>query len=67
MTHLEARTAKIKRLPMSSVIDGLAGNDNPIYQWDNDCKKKAEPSTLKKSFNFLPLHLISSKNIAKTL
>jgi hypothetical protein len=51
---LEARTAKIKRLPMSSVIRWLKGNDNPIYQWDNDCKKLNHP-LLKKSFNFLPL------------
>jgi hypothetical protein len=31
------------------------GNDNSIYQWDNDCKKKLNHPLLKKSFNFLPL------------
>jgi hypothetical protein len=25
----------------------LVGNDNPIYQWDND-KEEAEPSTFEK-------------------
>jgi hypothetical protein len=44
-----------KKAVTNVICNGLSSNDNPIYQWDNDCKKKLNHPLLKKSFNFLPL------------